>query len=161
MPPLGGFSIDADTRRGEIEIAQRLAFVPHAEADVAAGPSPEEQLEALQDLGRQVAAEVRTRVEEQMKEFREGWQRRRREGRRGWSPHEEWQGFEGDRPWPWESPDWQWPQGDWGWRSPVEPDAKRWGLPDWRGNRLSGDVTGGGPVLRLRTDRGSIHVSPH
>jgi hypothetical protein len=156
VPALGGFALEADTRRGEVQIAQELRFEAEVPAVAASGVNAAEQVRALQELGERVADEVRNRVEARVEYARKQWEQRRNSDR-GWSPHEDWENWKSaDQPWPWESADWRWPDADW--TGPLEEGARQWGRQRDRGDARVGAVNGGGDPLKLRSDRGSIHI---
>ena len=47
----------------------------------------------------------------------------------------------------WDSKNWEWDGGDWSFQGEDGP-----------GSRLQGEVSGGGKELRVRTERGDIHI---
>jgi len=166
-PGLYGFDLDAQTERGEIELDRHFAFAEMKnEPEVASVPS--ESLEELERLGQQVAAEVQTRAAAEWEDVRRGWEQWRETGDLNWDPHpsvERW-----SQPWPWH--EWDADQRDLGrpyreWaREVADRSASRFGgqweekwKKKWKdGHQLRGHINGGGALLRVRSERGSIRI---
>lgn len=164
VPGRFGFDLDADTRRGQIHIDQHFAFEPPAAStDVSAGPIPAEHLRELERLGEQVADEVQTRAAAQWDEVQREWDEWRQSGEFVWDPApslERW-----SKPWPWDHHRWDWNERDQGrayrdWARNMADRASEHfpRLHKRPGSQILGHINGGGALLRLRTERGSIRI---
>lgn len=162
VPRGSGFDLEASTGRGSIELDSDLDF-EHTE-----GAKRSDPVAGYRSLGRQIAEEVTARVHENVRRGLEtgdwdlDWsfdfdfektprtpeaaQREEQAEDRGARRRERWRRFWGDDGW-----------GDKGWG-----DASGWDDPGWhhgaRSLQISGSVNGGGPLLQLRTKRGSIQI---
>jgi hypothetical protein len=162
-PDFSGFDLDANTERGEIDIDRHFAFEPPTNADVAAGPVSARQLRDLERLGQQIATEAQTRATAQWEEMQHEWEKWRRSGDLAWDPTPSFERW--SKAWPWDRHDWEWNESE---RQRPFRDFAR-GVADRaaehtararrkRGTQMLGHINGGGPLLRLRTERGSIRI---
>ncbi|MFP8881278.1 MAG: DUF4097 family beta strand repeat-containing protein [Myxococcota bacterium] len=163
-PGLFGFDLDAETERGKIEIDRHFAFEPPAAGtEVAAAPIRAEQFRELEQLGQQVADEVQARATDQWQDVQREWKEWRQTGDLAWDP-----GPSVDRrskPWPWDHDSWNWKERDLGqtyrdWaRNVADQHGEKFSrMRKKRGAQMLGRVNGGGELLRLRTERGSIRI---
>ncbi|MCZ6464374.1 MAG: DUF4097 family beta strand repeat-containing protein [Proteobacteria bacterium] len=151
VPDEAAFDLDARTKSGSIELDSDLAFVRDETPDVSLGPLIERDLEAVGQLGLEIAAEVQQkvfeRVQQELERSRRGTRGGGGEGERDW---EEW-----DWSWSWDDPDWRWHDHEWA-----------LGQHDWSagvgygdgGQRVAGAVNGGGESLQLHSKGGAIKI---
>lgn len=165
-PGTFGFDLDANTERGRIDIDRNFAFeAPGAGTEVAPGPIPAEQFRELERLGRQVAAAVQTRAAAQWQDMQNEWEKWRQTGDLDWDPApslDRW-----SKPWPWDPHGWEWNEShrDRPYRDFAHGVADRAAehfRSGWteRGTQMRGRINGGGALLRLQTERGSIRIDP-